>query len=825
MPRTPNDKNESPKNYKMTDKEKKKKKSQESGSDSDSSSDYQPGDEVEEMNTLEMQKFIQKIFPSKSGRERINQLDKIDKMMDKKSKKKKGKKKKIINRKVKRRKIKKIKGKKKKKPVSESEEEEEDEISDSDYNPNDFEDEEEDEEDEVYDEYLEQLMNENPEMDTPMMGQGSDNMKFNIIFTVGNPGDMYGEEEEEEEDSEAEYNSQEDGPEIEEVEQEEEEVEEEEEEVEEEEQEEEKEKAKDTKKRQSKRLKAIKKKKCSQVTDEEWLELATEQEQEMKTNGTYYSTKYKVKDKVQMKLPGWDGLKDGIIKKIHRNKKPKLVKYDIKLKTKYKGKTFWKKIPSRRIKPSEENEEKELLNELKRLIDTKSGKSKKAMEKQFEKLTKAQEKKDKEKEKTLQEKKKQKNLTKLRKLLREKNMMNDYKFFKGLDLDVQMKIITKLQEINKFTNIEKPYKIKLIEANIPVEYKARALAKINSLEYMDPGSGEYYKIKTYVDNFMRIPFGIHKTLPITIDNGKQATEAFMEKAKKILDEAVYGLEDAKMQILQLVGQWIANPNSLGNAIAIKGPPGTGKTTLIKEGVSKILGRPFAFLALGGATDSSFLEGHSYTYEGSTWGKIVDILLNSKCMNPVFYFDELDKISKTPKGKEITGILTHLTDTTQNDKYHDKYFADVEFNLNKAMFIFSYNDENMVDPILKDRMYRIKTDGYDKTDKCVISHKYLIPKIEKNINFEKDKIIIPDETIKYICDNLTEGEKGVRNLKRCLEIIYSKLNLYRLMKDGCSLFNKEESLKVEFPFTVTKKVVDKLIKKSKEGSDVLSSMYI
>ena len=195
------------------------------------------------------------------------------------------------------------------------------------------------------------------------------------------------------------------------------------------------------------------------------------------------------------------------------------------------------------------------------------------------------------------------------------------------------------------------------------------------------------------------------------------------------------------------------------------------------------------------------------------------------MNPVFYFDELDKISKTPKGKEITGILTHLTDTTQNDKYHDKYFADVEFNLNKAMFIFSYNDENQVDPILKDRMYRIKTDGYDKKDKCVISHKYLIPKIEKNINFEKEQIIIPDETINYICENLTEGEKGVRNLKRCLEIIYSKLNLYRLMKEGSTLFNKEETLKVEFPFTVTRNVVDKLIKKSKDGSDVLASMYI
>ena len=98
-----------------------------------------------------------------------------------------------------------------------------------------------------------------------------------------------------------------------------------------------------------------------------------------------------------------------------------------------------------------------------------------------------------------------------------------------------------------------------------------------------------------------------------------------------------------------------------------------KTTLVKKGISKILNRPFEFIALGGATDSSFLEGHSYTYEGSTWGHIVEILLRSKCMNPVIYFDELDKVSDTPKGEEIIGILTHLTDTAQNTQFHDKYF--------------------------------------------------------------------------------------------------------------------------------------------------------
>ena len=181
------------------------------------------------------------------------------------------------------------------------------------------------------------------------------------------------------------------------------------------------------------------------------------------------------------------------------------------------------------------------------------------------------------------------------------------------------------------------------------------------------------------------------------------------------------------------------------------------------------------------------------------------------MNPVFYFDELDKISDTPKGEEITGILTHLTDTTQNSQFHDKYFSNLDFDVSKALFIFSYNHEEKVNPILKDRMYRIKTKGYEKNDKKVIANKYLIPSITKNINFEKDQIIIKDEVIDHICDKYTSGEKGVRNLKRCLEIIYGKLNLFRLMNKDSKLFDGEVTLNVEFPFEVTTKIVDKLIK--------------
>jgi ATP-dependent Lon protease len=430
----------------------------------------------------------------------------------------------------------------------------------------------------------------------------------------------------------------------------------------------------------------------------------------------------------------------------------------------------------------------------------------------------------KKKQEKKMQKQKDKNSRIFKKILNDKNTNNDHNFFCSLLVEEQKTIIKRLREINQICRIEKPYRITLLEADIPPLFKAAAMKKINSLRYMEPGSGEYYKIKNWVDTFMRIKFGYNVPLPITIDNGVDACHDFMECALKTLDSAVYGLNDAKMQIMQMLGQLVTNPDAIGSAIAIQGPMGTGKTTLVKEGISKILKRPFAFIALGGATDSSFLEGHSYTYEGSTWGKIVQIIIDSKCMNPVIYFDELDKISDTPKGEEIAGILTHLTDTSQNNQFHDKYFAEIDFDLSKCLFIFSYNDESKINPILRDRMYSIHTKGYDSKEKLVISNQYLLPKIREQVKFQQEDIIIPDDVISYIIENYCNKEHGVRNMKRCLEVIYTKLNLYRLMKPGSNLFEKEMSLKVEFPFKVTKDVVDKLIKRV-SNNEFIKTMYI
>jgi len=409
----------------------------------------------------------------------------------------------------------------------------------------------------------------------------------------------------------------------------------------------------------------------------------------------------------------------------------------------------------------------------------------------------------------------------------EKRQANEIDYFKHkLSNKEQQSIMNDLKEINRSIYAEKPYRLSLLQSKIPSKFKAVAMQRLNTLKSMDQGDHEYYKIKNWVDAFMRIPFGVYRNINVRMSDGIDVCDNFMNSAKQTLDDCVYGLNDAKLQIMQMLGQWIVNPNSVGTSIAIHGPPGTGKTSIVKEGISKILGREFAFIALGGCGDGSFLEGHSYTYEGSMWGKIVQILMDCKSMNPIIYFDELDKVSDTPRGQEIIGILTHLTDTSQNSEFHDKYFSEVSLDLSKCLFIFSYNDENAVNPILKDRMYRIQTKGYESKEKITIARDYLLPKIREQVNFSAEDIIIPDDTLKYIIStpHLTKNESGVRNLKRCLEIIYTKLNLYRLVKSDNAMFEKDLGVKVQFPITITRKEIDVFIKNNETLNPSMLAMY-
>ena len=406
---------------------------------------------------------------------------------------------------------------------------------------------------------------------------------------------------------------------------------------------------------------------------------------------------------------------------------------------------------------------------------------------------------------------------------------NTYDYFNQLSNKKQKKIIKKEKKILKINNSNIPIRFKILNSNLDIEIKALLVKKLEHLQNLDSNNNEYHKLYNYVHGLTLIPFGKYKEMPININNTKEEIQNYIINSSNILNNAVYGHNKAKFKILQIISKWISNPISKGNVFSIIGPMGNGKTTLVKEGIAKMINRPFFFISLGGATDSSFLDGHSYTYEGSIPGKIVELLKRTSCMNPVIYFDELDKVSDTPKGQEIINLLIHLTDFSQNDVFTDKYYSDIPFDLSKCLFIFSLNNIERVNPILKDRMETIYTDKLTIKDKIIISKKYIIPSVIKDIKF-KDELIFTDEIIEYIINNYT-NEEGVRNLKRCFENIITKINLFHIT--NINTIQTENKLPFEkdllgkknlsFPLEINHTILKNLIE-NKNKNDIPFMMY-
>lgn len=363
-----------------------------------------------------------------------------------------------------------------------------------------------------------------------------------------------------------------------------------------------------------------------------------------------------------------------------------------------------------------------------------------------------------------------------------------------------------------------PMRFKIIKSNMVPQQKKIALKKIEQFNKMCQQSSEYNKMSNWLSMLVKIPFNKYagidliKELSLTDDISMDEDEdekshqnndklvqlsndpkyslpdlsyekirQFIYKTKNILDKSVYGHQHAKDEIIRFLAKWIINRETTGCIIGIHGEMGTGKTSLVKDGICKALQLPFASIPLGGCNDISYLDGHSYTYEGSKQGRIVECIVAAQAANLVLYFDELCKISNTTRGEAVENLLIHLTDPQQNNEFHDRYFSEYPINLRQAIQIYSFNDITKVNPILLDRMTIIHTKSYDTTDKIEIAKYYLLQDIAKQ--YKISSIKITDDQLKYIIKN-TDEEKGVRNLKRSLEYLVSTKNYNNLLDSKC-----------------------------------------
>ena len=284
---------------------------------------------------------------------------------------------------------------------------------------------------------------------------------------------------------------------------------------------------------------------------------------------------------------------------------------------------------------------------------------------------------------------------------------------------------------------------------------------------------------------------------------KKSRKEVITKSRKILDEAIHGHEEAKLNIERIISQWMSGKQT-STILGICGPPGNGKTTLIKDGLAKCLANktgknhPFQIISLGGLAHGSTLIGHSYTYVGSQWGKVFAAVQKAGVCNPIILFDELDKVARTEHAQEIISILTCLCDESTNNKFVDEYFQ-FPIDLSRAMIIFTFNDASRIDRVLLDRIKVIYTKSLRLTEKQKIAKDYLIPRLSPDIGFHKSDITIDDSIVRMIIEDYTQ-EGGVRKLKQMLCDVLREAN------------RKRAQGKLKLPCSLSKKFVTEVLKR-------------
>jgi ATP-dependent Lon protease len=313
-----------------------------------------------------------------------------------------------------------------------------------------------------------------------------------------------------------------------------------------------------------------------------------------------------------------------------------------------------------------------------------------------------------------------------------------------------------------------PLRIQVLQSALPEDVKMQIFETLRTCS-----SDKYIQ---WVKRMLELPLGIRASLPPC-----SSVRDAVVSARALMDSVSTGFEDVKTEILKLVcqqasGSFCASGFSLG----LEGPPGTGKTHFSRHAIAKTLHRPLVEVQLGGATDISYLLGIIYSYEGSKEGRLAAGMIEAGVRNPIFYFDEVDKISDTDRGRELASVLIHLIDPTSNSCIRDRYFHGIDIDFSECLFIFSYNDASKVSHILLDRIRSFRIERPTMQERCEILTRHIIPRVSKRLGTSQ---VLDEDAVRYIAETSDRRDVGMRGAEKDVEEILSLAQLKCVETNG------------------------------------------
>ena len=306
-----------------------------------------------------------------------------------------------------------------------------------------------------------------------------------------------------------------------------------------------------------------------------------------------------------------------------------------------------------------------------------------------------------------------------------------------------------------------PFRIQVLQSHLPEEVKMQIFETLRTCN-----NDKYVQ---WVKRVLLLPLNARALQPVC-----SSVRDAVVVARDRMDSVATGFDEVKTEILKIVCQQAHGSHCVsGFSIGLEGSPGTGKTHFSRNAIARALNRPLVEVQLGGATDISYLLGIIYPYEGSKEGRLAAGLIESGVRNPIFYFDEVDKISDTERGRELASVLIHLIDPTSNSSIRDRYFHGIDLDFSECLFIFSYNDPSKVSPILLDRIRTFQIERPTMSQRCDILKRHIVPRVAKRLNAPH---VVDGDAIEFLAEVSERRDDGMRGAEKDVDNLMSLAQL-------------------------------------------------